>query len=248
MLQESAHCKVPEQAGCFLRTPFPTQGCVRAALCWVRARSPPRQTGPGGMHSPGENTWSALPALTAPRCWSCLCPVEVFSVYCVLTKPVISSSGVCCYLRLITVMKALSRALLRWHLPLFAADNIKLSDYSRLLSLQSKSTPLKCANKTHGSNKLERSVTAIKEHEGKCTAFATVIIFNLLRSNHFCNMVLLLGVNLISSNTRLQSVFSVNLDVMHISALQSDKPPPWPHDHMVSTILEEMSSTLHIHL
>lgn len=65
---------------------------------------------------------------------------------------------VCCYLSnhsIITVMKALSRALFRWRLPLFAADNIKLSDYSQLLSLQSKSTPLKCANKTHGSNKLE---------------------------------------------------------------------------------------------
>lgn len=139
-------------------------------------------------------------------------------------------------LRLITVMKALNGALLRWHLPLFAADNIKLSDYSRLLSLQSKSTPLKCANKTHGSNKLERSVTAIKEHEGKCTAFAAVIIFNLLRSNHFCNMELLLGVNLIFSNTRLRSVSSVNLDAMHIFALESEKHPPRPHDHMLSTI------------
>lgn len=122
-------------------------------------------------------------------------------------------------------MKALNEALLRWHLPLFAADNIKLSDYSQLLSLQSKSTPLKCANKTHGSNKVERSVTAIKEHEGKCTAFAAVIIFNLLRSNHFCNMELLLGVNLIFSNARLRSVLSVNLDVMHISALESGKTP-----------------------
>lgn len=129
---------------------------------------------------------------------------RVFSVYCVFNKVYYHGFEVCCYLSnhsIITVMKALSRALFRWRLPLFAADNIKLSDYSQLLSLQSKSTPLKCANKTHGSNKLEWSVTAIKEHEGKCTAFATVIIFNLLRSNYFCNMVLLLGVNLIFSNT-----------------------------------------------
>lgn len=243
---------------------------LKRVLCWIRVWFPPT----GQDHSWKGRDGSSIPALNgstptgehpwwqwqwqcqlctshSPRVagssfpgWSAGC--SVFIVF--LTKSVIRGFGVCCYLRLITVMKALSGALLRWHLPLFAADNIKLSDYSRLLSLQSKSTPLKCANKTHGSNKLERSVTAIKEHEGKCTAFATVIIFNLLRSNHFCNMVLLLGVNLIFSNTRLQSVFSVNLDVMHISALQSEKPPPWAHDHMVSTTQEQMSSTLHIHL
>jgi len=169
--------------------------------------------------------------------------VEIQGVQCLLCsqQSLLSASlkfvAISQRLRLITVMKALNGALLRWHLPLFAADNIKLSDYSRLLSLQSKSTLLKCANKTHGSNKLERSVTAIKEHEGKCTAFAAVIIFNLLRSNHFCNTELLLGVNLIFYNTRFRSVFSVNLDAMHIFALESEKHPPRPHDHhMLSTI------------